>query len=265
MRADPPLNRIEMKTVIFCFYVLAAPTVFGWGKTGHRIVGKIAQERLDASSAKAVKELLGPESLAEASTWPDFIRSEPEKWAKTFSWHYMSVPKGKKVKSVPKKEDNILGAIKKLSQTLQNKEASKEDKVVALRFLVHLVGDIHQPMHVGRKSDRGGNRHEVKWFGEKTNLHALWDESLVEFQELSYSEYAKWLNRRPSATQAKQWQKSSPADWAKESRAIRKDVYAHSPEGADLGYKYNHRFKQTLDERLLKGGVRLAELLNKLL
>lgn len=236
---------------------------FGWGKTGHRIVGEIAQAHLDKEAAAEVAKLVGPETLAQVSNWPDFIKSEPQKWRKTFSWHYINVPKGEKVKKL-KEKNNILGAIEELSKTLKTKKTSKEERAVALKFLVHLVGDLHQPMHVGRKSDRGGNRHDVEWFGEKTNLHALWDESLIAFQELSFSEYAKWLNH-PSKEQIKKWQASTPMDWARESRAIRKTIYKESPKGANLKYEYNHKFKSTLDSRLLMGGVRLAGLLNDLL
>lgn len=238
-------------------------SAFGWGKAGHRIVGQIAQTRLSASAEKEIAKLIDNQSLAQVSVWPDFIKSDPEKWGKSFPWHYVNAPAQEKLK-LPKHDNHILGAIAKLSQTLKNKEASKEERSTALKFIVHLVGDLHQPLHVGLKSDRGGNDFKVKWFGKKTNLHSVWDEDLIEFQELSFTEYSDFLERENKGKE-RTWTTSSPEGWAKESFEMRKDIYAATKKGADLDFKYNYQFKESLNRRLFQGGVRLADLLNSLL
>ena len=254
------MKKLILTLLSFCLFSSQA---YAWGQNGHRIVGEIAQKHLGPNAKKEVAKLLGGESLAQVSTWPDFIKSAPKKWGKTFSWHYVNVPKGEKM-VLPKKGNHILTAIENLSKTLRNKKAKKEQRATALKFLVHLVGDLHQPLHVGRNSDKGGNDFPVKWFGKKTNLHVVWDEKLIEHQELSFTEYVSFINRAQGKSIAS-WQKSSPTKWAQESFELRKKIYQHTKKDQKLSYEYNYVFIRALNQRLLMGGVRLAGLLNQLL
>ena len=133
-----------------------------------------------------------------------------------------------------------------------------------LRLLIHFVGDVHQPMHTARKEDLGGNRVRVNWFNTPTNLHAVWDESLINFQQLSYTEYTAAINHT-TAKQRQQWQKQPLSEWIAESYEISEQLYPEITEKDQrLSYNYNFRHIQTLNERLLKGGVRLAGLLNSI-
>ena len=145
---------------------------------------------------------------------------------------------------------------------LKNRSLPIEKRRTALYFLIHLVGDLHQPLHVGRDEDAGGNRIIVYWFDKKSNIHSLWDSMLIEFQQYSYTEYAKLLNLA-SEEQAKVWQNTSLEDWFYESHVASDSIYAATPAESKLSYRYNYQFQKMLEQQLLKGGVRLAALLNR--
>jgi nuclease S1 len=139
-----------------------------------------------------------------------------------------------------------------------------DKKRMYLKLLIHLVGDIHQPLHIGLKSNLGGNRIRVQWFNTPSNLHSVWDESLINFQQLSYTEYTAAINFT-TAEQRRVWQKQPIIQWAVESYVIAETLYPEITEDNQrLSYRYNFLHIQTVNERLLKGGVRLAGLLNEL-
>ena len=241
----------------------ASQPALAWGANGHRIVGAIAQEYLSPQAHAAMLEILGGESLAEAGPWPDFMRSDPDEfWQRTASpWHYVTVPEGQSYDEVgPPPQGDALTALQGFADTLRDPQASLADKKAALRFIVHLVGDLQQPLHAGNGDDRGGNDVKVTWFGEPTNLHSLWDSGLLDSQELSYSEYAKWLNDDLTPQEMREWASPDPKAWVADSAAVRPSLY---PEEPDLGYEYNYRFKGVMEERLQKGGLRLAAFLNE--
>jgi hypothetical protein len=152
----------------------------GWGKTGHRLVGAVADQYLSGLARAHVKQILGVETLDEASTWPDEMKSNPDPfWQRTASpWHYVTVG-GFAYDHAPD-EGDAMTALERYSGVLRDPNASREDKQTALRFIVHIVGDLHQPLHAGKPGDRGGNDVKVTWFGRPTNLHAVWDSALVD-------------------------------------------------------------------------------------
>jgi hypothetical protein len=124
------------------------------------------------------------------------------------------------------------------------------------------MGDLHQPLHVGRDEDQGGNKITVYWFDKKTNLHSVWDVELINFQQYSFSEYAKQLDIASSADFAA-WKAGSLDDWFYESHVMSDKIYDLTPIESKLGYQYNYLFVDDLNKQLLKGGIRLAELLNR--
>lgn len=237
---------------------------FGWGKTGHRIVGELAEQRLSKKSKQKIEELIGKDSLAKVSTWPDEIRSDP-KMQHTTPWHYVSIPNGQKYFQTQRStEGDILKSLVHFEDVLRDAKESKENKIEAIKFLVHFIGDLHQPLHVGLADDRGGNSIRVKWFKTETNLHAVWDEDLVDFEKLSFSEYAKFLGNY-SKLEIENWSKGNFFDWANESMDLRPLVYDFKTEGLpNLSYEYNFKVKPKLEERLKQAGIRLAYCLNKI-
>jgi hypothetical protein len=243
-------------------FAAAVPApVLAWGKTGHRATAAVADRHLSGLARAHVKQILGVESLNEASTWPDEMRSNPDPfWQKTASpWHYVTVG-GFAYDEAPPVGDSVT-ALERFSAVIRDQNASRADKQLALRFIVHIIGDLHQPLHAGRPGDRGGNDVKVSWFGRSTNLHAVWDSALVDEEQLSYSEWAERLNRHTSPEQVIGWWVENPIVWIAESAQIRDTIYPRSPE---LGYDYVYRHTPTVKRRLAQAGVRMAAYLNRL-
>jgi len=133
-----------------------------------------------------------------------------------------------------------------------------------LRLLIHIVGDIHQPLHVGRLEDLGGNRIRVLWFGDSTNLHSVWDEKLIASQNLSYTEYVKAINHS-TKSQRMQWQEQTMNEWFFESYQLAGKIYSGITQPYQrLGFRYNFDYVEILNSQLLKAGIRLAGLLNSI-
>ncbi|MFB9864011.1 S1/P1 nuclease [Rufibacter immobilis] len=237
-----------------------------WGMLGHRIVGEIADRHISSKTRKNIRQILGNESLAMASNWADFVKSDPA-YNYLGNWHYVNLKQGLGQPEVEAffKQDTATDAytrIQFLAGELKKKEVSQTQKVMYLRLLIHLVGDVHQPMHVGRPEDLGGNRIRLQWFNQPSNLHRVWDEQLIEYQQLSYTEYATAINFA-SKDQVKTWQRQLAPVWFFESYQIAEQLYKgiSSPD-QKLSYRYNFDYVDTLNQQLLKGGVRLAGVLN---
>jgi hypothetical protein len=250
---------------------------FAWGKTGHRVVAALADAQLSGLSRAHVKELLGVESLDEAATWPDEMRSAPGQfWQKTSTpWHYVTLD-GVIYDHAPS-EGDALEALNKFTATLKDPNASLADRQLALRFVVHIVGDLHQPLHVGKCCDKGGNDVKVKWFGRDMNLHSVWDSAMVDDEQLSFTELAAKLGRHTSNDDVIRWWDLNPRDWISESAQYREQIYANIPAPKlpkdrklkkgevplpDLSYDYVFKFTPLLEKRLSQAGVRLAAYLN---
>jgi hypothetical protein len=239
-----------------------------WGATGHRVIGEVANSHLTRRAKKRIRKILGNESVAISSNWADFIKSDTAmKYLEP--WHYINAPWNLNYTdfSAYLQRDSIVDAFTKLNfliTELKNKDLSMEKKQMYLRLLIHIVGDIHQPLHVGRAEDLGGNRIKVFWFNESTNLHALWDDKLIEFQKLSYTEYTQNINHVTSE-QKTAWQAQSMPEWLFESYQLADKVYKSvtQPE-QKLSYRYNYDHVEMMNSQLLKGGVRLAGLLNEI-
>lgn len=248
-----------------CCLLPAAPAL-AWGQTGHRVTGAIADQYLSGVARANVRLLLGSESLAEAATWPDDMRSDPaEFWQKTASpWHYVTVPAGKShAEAGAPPEGDAVTALDRFAGILRDPGAAAADKRLALRFIVHIIGDLHQPLHAGRPGDRGGNDVKVSWFGSQTNLHSVWDSAMIDSRQLSHSELAGWLAAAITPEQVIAWSNPDPEAWIAESVALRETVY---PAGANpkLSYAYAYQHGAALDGRLSRGGVRIAAYLNRI-
>lgn len=244
----------------FALLLLAVSSpVYAWGPNGHRVVGRIAMNHLSEEAGRAVECLIGPQGLDQVSTWPDEIRSDPG-WRKAGPWHFISIDDHETLETTARDPaGDVLEAMQRFEAVLRDPQASRQAKQEALKFLVHFVGDVHQPLHVGRRADRGGNGTEVTWFNEKANLHAVWDSRLIESEELSFSELAAFIDH-PTQEEIRTWQSSTYADWVKESKAEREKVYKIGD--GKLGFQYAFENMPLVKRRLLQAGVRLAGLLN---
>lgn len=265
--------KVVMKMArVFCGLLLIASgeQALAWGQNGHRIVGQIASMHLTKTTQKAIAPLLAGDSLAEVGTWADEMRSAPgDFWQKESSrWHYINVDDraafDPHLYHTPhSREDvkDIYGGILQCIAKLKDTQTPLEERQFYLRFLVHLVGDIHQPMHAGHAEDRGGNSIALTFFGEKTNLHSLWDTELIESQNLSFSEFAAFIDTNDKQ-QLKTLLTSSPADWLRESMTLSETIYRTT--GNELGYAYIYQNIPIAQQRLQQAGIRLAGLLNSI-
>lgn len=260
-----PTKFIFISLVLFSFSVSHA---FAWGLTGHRVVGKVSEKYLNAKTKRAIQAVLGNETVAMASNWADFIKSEP-RYDYLNSWHYVNVESGLTREAVMEEltQDTIANAYNRLlflkEELKNNKNLTTDTKKLYLRMLIHLVGDIHQPFHVGRAEDQGGNKIKVYWFGQPTNVHRLWDEQLISYQLLGFTEYTNAIDFT-TKRERKVLQSASPADWVYESYQIANQLYKTVNEEDRLSYLYNYEHVEVMNAQLLKGGIRLAGILNEI-
>lgn len=233
-----------------------------WGPTGHRVVGAIAQIYLSPEAKEMINELLDGDSLALVSTYADEIKSD-DRFREYYPWHYVNFPFETTYADHPKSEEgDIIRGIAKCLEVLQDGSTSKADKAFHLKLLVHFMGDLHQPLHVGLGEDRGGNDIQIEWFREPTNLHSVWDEKIILQFGMSYSELAE--NRKAlTPSEIRDIQQGSVTDWMYDSRTLCLDVYRHTKEGDKLWYPYMYRYAHTVRHQLHKGGLRLAAILNQ--
>ncbi len=234
---------------------------FGWGVTGHRAIGLVAEKHLSAKAKKKLKLLMGQESLAMMSTWMDEVRSDSS-YNYTADWHWVTIETGKNYSDSPKNPNgDVIMTLERLIAELKTKKLDRKREIEYIKMIVHLVGDIHQPLHVGCCDDRGGNSVKVKWFRNETNLHSVWDSNMIDDTKLSYTELAGALEE-PTAEVLARWRKASVRDWATESMTCRKQVYAVGD--GNLSFKYSYKNLDAVKLRLEQAGIRLAGVLNEI-
>jgi hypothetical protein len=249
------------KLIIVQLILFVSVSSFGWGPTGHRATGLVAEKYLTKKARKELQRILGGQSLAMASTWMDEIRSDTA-WNFTADWHWVTIQESQSYDNSEKNPNgDIIQSIEKIIGALKSKKLSAKEEVEQLKMLIHLIGDIHQPLHVGGGNDRGGNDVKVSWFRTDSNLHRVWDTDMIDDTRLSFTELAESLEK-PDATRLTALQKTNVRDWATESMSYRKDVY-NIGEGK-LGYLYSYNNFHIVRLRLLQAGVRLAGVLNEI-
>lgn len=240
-------------------------SVSAYGPTGHRVIAELASRHLTPEATAAITELLGNEFMAEAANWPDEMRSDPDAfWRKTSqTYHYINLPDGETYEeSVKNPAGDALTALAQFSAQVKDTSLPLEERQLALRFIIHIVGDLHQPLHAGRAEDWGGNRIDVVWFEEMSNLHKVWDEDLINRKGLSFTEWVRFLEPKISEAQMAEWQASQPVDWVRELIAMRGEIY--NVGNAILSYDYVYKYTPLIKSQLSKGGIRLAGYLNAL-
>jgi hypothetical protein len=249
------------------FAIALSAALLSWGVTGHRTIGKIAADHLTPQANAAIRDLIGDTTLADISTWPDEVRSQPA-YRHTASWHYLNLPLGlsftdfeAKVKGMT--QENVYSALLQQEQILGSTGSTRVEKAEALKYIVHFVGDLHQPMHVSREEDKGGNTIQLNYDGNGTNLHALWDSKLIDHQGLTYEQMAEKYDHATPA-QIKQWQSDPLIQWIWESYQASSKLYgevdAMNSRAIDDSYYQAHI--AIVQDRIEKAGIRLAGVLN---
>lgn len=251
------------KQVLPALLMVLSAALISWGYKGHRAVAAIAQKHLTPNTAYAVSAYLKGESMAEVSTWADEHRNPT-----TSKWHFLNLPLGLNHQQFldllnQQSNDNVYGAILKEEAILKDQASTPDQKNSALKYLIHLVGDAHQPMHISRAEDKGGNTIQVRFDNAGTNLHSLWDSKLIDHEGLSEEQIAKqydWAN----GTQIRKWQADSPAEWLWESYRISSELYADIKSGQNIDEAYYKKYMPTVHLRIDQAGIRLAGELNRL-
>jgi len=269
-------GRSSLRPPLFFFFslLLFFPSVlYAWGEAGHRIVADIADRHLDDRTRQGIRELIGDASLASVSDWADRIRGErPE----TARWHFVNIPyrasryDPKRDCAFPKKGDCVVAAIGRFRRVVSNRSLSLSERAEALKFLIHLMADLHQPLHAADRKDRGGNDLQVTFFGEKLlpnekpwTLHAVWDGGLIDrtgLLERAYVDHLQfWINQQSLFV----LQSGTAADWAMESHRAAVEVAYRIPRNRKLSKDYFEKSLPVMDALLAKAGVRLARVLNE--
>lgn len=238
--------------------VCASGTTHAFGETGHRVAGEIAASLLCDAARAGVARYGEGRDLGELGLWADRIRSSPA-WEHSAPWHYMNIADAERFDTYrTPPEGDVLWAIEHFGRRLGDTSLEFRGRAEALRFLVHFVVDIHQPLHVGRIEDRGGNLLTISVGGETTNLHRLWDSGIIAMRRESLAGYRAAIASLARA-QGEDWKASTPRDWAAESRSLRSFVYAYE---SDPDATYLGQADAIVRRRLAQAAVRLAAVLN---
>ncbi len=233
-----------------------------WGQKGHDVTAYIAERHLTPVAKAAVDSILEGRSMVYWSNWLDNA-SHTRDYAYTKTWHYKNVDAGERYEEAQANPaGDAVTAIKAQIETLGNPESKFEDTQLAMKILVHVVGDLHMPLHMGHATDLGGNRIKVKYFGRDTNLHSAWDSSLPESaHKWSYTEWQQQIDRATPEQQSAILA-GNIDDWAKQTIVIADEVYKETPVNSNLSYDEVARWTPVIEDQFLKGGLRLAHILN---
>ena len=246
--------------IILCVHCIP---VFGWGAKGHYVIAGIAEAHLSKKAKKEVQKLLDGHTMVYFATWMDEIRSDSA-YAYTGTWHYANVDEGKTYETMTKEpKGDVITATELSVSQLKNKNLPDSVRSMYLKFLIHMIGDMHCPMHAGRLTDRGGNSFPVKWKGTDTNLHSYWDSSVLEDARAWNSiEWAIYIDVAMNKKQQKAIQAGKPLDWLEETVVYAKEIYNNTSKNQNLTQSYARKYTPLVEDQFLKAGYRLAGLLN---
>jgi hypothetical protein len=256
-----------MKRIFVILWVLLRPVpAFAWGPEGHEIVAAIAAANLTPAARAQVTALLGPPPMMVLeSNWADEIRADrPE----TSAWHYVNVELGSLGYDARRDcpgGDCVVAQIARDMAVLGDVHAARVARIEALRFLIHFIGDVHQPLHVADDHDKGGNSRFLFLHGGRTNLHRIWDTDVVAALGSDPMRVAAGLEAGVTVQQKARDSAGTPASWANESFVAAGKIYAALPPGGDLPDDYARRQSPMVRSQLLNAGLRLAATLNRLL
>lgn len=251
--------------IVFCLTIATAFSAMAWGPKGHDTVAYIAEKHLSKKTLQKVLEVLDGHSLVYVANWMDNA-SHTDEYAYTKTWHYVNVDPEEGTYANSKKDaaGDAVTAINTIVDNLKSGELTAEEERVQLMMLIHIVGDIHCPMHAGHKKDRGGNGTQVKYFGKQKKLHSVWDSEIVESaHRWSYSEWQDQIDRAtPKQQQA--YMQGTPNDWIEETVALANECYESAAKAGNMSYDYVAEYAPVIEQQFLKGGIRLAKLIEEI-
>lgn len=254
------MNIMTSILLAFTLFFTAGSEELKWGQVGHYITGELAEIHLQDEVRERVNEILGDRSMARATVWMDDIRSD-SRYDHTRTWHWATIPDGMSYEEAEQDEGgDIIDALETLIAKLKEGGLSSDDERDYLKMVMHMVGDIHQPLHVGTGEDRGGNDVRVHWMGNESNLHRVWDSDIINSMQMSYTELVRELNTM-SAEEIEEWQQAGVRDWAYESVGYRNRIY-DLPEDMRIGFEYRYENVDIVFKRLQQAGIRMAGVLN---
>jgi len=276
-----------IRLLAYLLLTIYSASSFAWGSHGHRVIAQLAEAELTADTRSILTELLGGSSLADASLWADQMRSakdNPEFWSYDYAanWHYANIAAGQSYASSRKNpRGDAWLALLACTAILQNREPdpgpvkaglqlylgsnlhTAEAKTFALKFLLHFLGDLHQPLHLGYLEDRGGNTIALTWAGKSTNLHSLWDSQLFNSSLRRHTAALRSILEHLDKNQRRQITQATPEEWIEEALQLLDDIYSASVEPLDQ-QTYTRQFQPVADLLLLKAGLRTAAYLNQI-
>src|SRR6476661_2947942 len=237
-------TRDTVELLAFILLLLMPSVLHAWAREGHEIVAIIAEHRLQPDIREVVTALLGGTTFVEASMWADQVRAK-----ETAAWHYVNIPIDNDTYDADRhcqKEQCVIGQIERFRRVLGNKDADFSKRQKALKYLIHFLGDLHQPLHAGDNHDRGGNDVQVEFLGQAINpynhklwnLHAVWDSGILEAHDRDAYHYAKRLSALVDLQPEGAFLDGSVADWAMESHQIAKEHVYMLPDNRKLGEDY---------------------------
>lgn len=283
---------MAMKTTIaslWAFFMMAASLdALAWGVKGHRIIALVAADRLMPAAQAEVTALLQGEDLATAAVWADEMRDnhdDPAFWSAASTWHYARLTPGVDYANAPKEpRGDAVTALETFTAILLDEPLpsgpvstalasyfkdfdphSVEVKRFALKFALHILGDLQQPLHAGYAQDHGGNAIAIQWQGESTNLHSLWDTRLLDLAGITEQAYARRLHNRLDHTpnsDVRTMERGDPREWLRESLRLLERIHAHDADGVVLEKSYAAEFVPTVETQMVKGALRTAYYLN---
>lgn len=275
---------------------LYVPSAHSWGNLGHQTIGEIAERNLTPKAKTAITNILGPEKLAVTAVWADYIKDDPD-FDGFKEYHYVDVPNKTVFEKIPvtdRAAKDAMTVLMKYPDMLKSASTERSVKMIALRYIVHVVGDVHQPLHVGNSMDSGGNFCKVTWEKKQVlNLHQIWDGRIIEYdvnklkvkrsplKDYNAVAYADDIlkNNEVSASDISLIQAAPLEKWLKESQDLRPQIYPDEVPLADeakrnycnrsnhfpvISDDYKQKAAKISEARILYAGLRLAAMLNEI-
>ena len=264
----PSTRRLFCSAVTFALLVCYSVPAYAWGEAGHRIVAMIAERNINETTQLRIKQILGNNvSLASVANYADVVRND---YPTTYNFHFVDIPKNsneykpnRDCKWEPQKGDCVLAALPRYRNHILSPSSSAFKRAFALKFIIHLVGDMHQPLHCAENNnDFGGGGVTVWWFNQQTNLHKVWDTRIIGRHGLSDEAFVQGLINGSTAQEMEEMRSGNILRWALEAHQLAREYSYDLPADKRLGSDYYQNSWPIVDKQLLRGGMRLARVLD---